>query len=239
MLMQQVANNRRPIITEVNPKSPISEAYRTLRTNVDFSAIDEKLQVIMLTSASPGEGKTTTTTNLAVTYAQSDRKVLVIDADLRKPTMHHTFMKTNRMGLTNVLTAQADPHDVIMETHIPNLHLLTSGPIPPNPSEILSSKKMTAFLDQMRACYDMIIIDTPPALAVTDAQIVATRCDGVILVILAGKVKKDMAIKMKANMDHVKARILGVVLNNVDRKSGEGYYYYYYGTQDLNSETAK
>lgn len=232
MSMQRSAKNKRPIITELNPKSPISEAYRTLRTNIDFSSIDEKLQVIMLTSAGPGEGKSTTTTNLAVTYAQSERKVLVIDADLRKPTMHHTFFKTNRWGLTNILTGQSSPEEVITSTHIPNLYLLPSGPIPPNPSEILASKRMTAFLDQMRSQFDMVVIDTPPALAVTDAQIVATRCDGVIMVIHSGKVKRDMAMKVKANLEHVKARILGVVLNNVDRKSGEGYYYYYYGNKE-------
>lgn len=223
--------NRRPIITDINPKSPISEAYRTLRTNIDFSAVDEKLQVIMLTSAGPGEGKSTTATNLAVAYAQSDRKVLIIDADLRKPTMHHTFVKSNRMGLTNVLTGQLLPGSVLMETHIDNLHLLTSGPVPPNPSEILASKRMEALLSELRGIYDIIIIDTPPALAVTDAQVVASRCDGVLMVIHAGKVTRDAAMKVKQNLEHAKARMLGVVLNNVDRKNGEGYYYYYYGNK--------
>lgn len=226
------AKNKRPIITDINPKSPISEAYRTLRTNIDFSSIDEQLKVIMLTSAGPGEGKSTTATNLAVAFAQSDRKVLIIDADLRKPTMHHTFMTTNRWGLTNILTGQSRPAEVIVETYIPNLSLLPSGPIPPNPSEILASKRMTAFLDEMRTEYDVVVIDTPPALAVTDAQIVSTRCDGVIMVINSGKVKREMAQKVKSNLEHVKARILGVVLNNVDRKSGEGYYYYYYGARE-------
>lgn len=226
------SNNKRPIITDINPKSPISEAYRTLRTNIDFSSIDEELKAIMLTSAGPGEGKSTTATNLAVVYAQNERKVLIIDADLRKPTMHHTFNKSNRWGLTNLLTGKTAMQEVIVETEIPNLHLLPSGPIPPNPSEILSSKRMSAILDELKGMYDLVVVDTPPALAVADAQIMATKCDGVILVISSGTTKRDAAAKMKANMDHVKARVIGAVLNNVDRKSGEGYYYYYYGAKE-------
>jgi capsular exopolysaccharide synthesis family protein len=224
--------NKRPIITDINPKSPISEAYRTLRTNVDFSAIDEPLRVIMLTSAGPGEGKSTTAANLAVAYAQSDKKTLLIDADLRKPTLHHTFTRSNRWGLTNIIADQRKEKEVICETDINNLHILTSGPIPPNPSEILASRKMSVLLEELKFTYDMIIIDTPPALAVTDAQIVATKCDGVILVIDSGKVKREVAMKVKSNLEHVKARILGAVLNNIDRKNGESYYYYYYGKKE-------
>lgn len=227
-----ITNSKRPIIADVNPKSPISEAYRTLRTNIDFSNIDEELKTIMLTSAGPAEGKSTTATNLAVVYAQNDRKVLIVDADLRKPTMHHTFNKSNRWGLTNVLTGKTQLSDVISETHVPNLHVLPSGPIPPNPSEILASKRMTVVLGELRNMYDLVIVDTPPALAVADAQIMATKCDGVILVIYAGSTKRDAIVKVKANMDHVKANVIGAVLNNVDRKSGEGYYYYYYGSRD-------
>jgi capsular exopolysaccharide synthesis family protein len=222
---------KRPIITDVNPKSPISEAYRTLRTNIEFSTIDEKIRVIMLTSAGPGEGKSTTATNLAVTYAQTGKQVLVIDADLRKPTMHHTFMKTNRMGLSNILSGQVLPNEVIALTHIENLSLLSSGPTPPNPSEMLGSQRMSALLTELKEIYDIIIIDTPPALAVTDAQLIATQTDGVIFVIDSGKVKRELALKVKSNLEHVRARILGVVLNNVDKKNGDAYYYYYYGNQ--------
>ncbi|WP_372813204.1 CpsD/CapB family tyrosine-protein kinase [Paenibacillus sp.] len=225
-------NNRRPIITHENPKSPISEAYRTLRTNIQFSAIDEELRVIMATSAGPGEGKSTTLTNLAVVYAQADMRVVLIDADLRKPTMHHTFSLSNRMGLTSVLSGQAEMDEVVRESYIPNLNLITSGPIPPNPSEMLASKRMTKLLDDLKERFDVILIDAPPILAVTDSQIVATKSDGVILVIDSGKVKRDMAIKAKANLEHVKARILGVVLNNMDRKNAESYYYYYYGAPE-------
>lgn len=229
----QLQTNKRPIIADINPKSPISEAYRTLRTNIDFSSVDEVLKVIMLTSANPGEGKSTTATNLAVTYAQADRKVLLIDSDLRKPTMHHTFSVTNRWGLTNILTGQAQPSELILKSDIPNLDLLTSGPIPPNPSEILASKRMSSLLKELRDNYDMVIIDSPPALVVTDAQIIATKCDGVILVVSAGTTKRAAVAKMKSSLEHVKARIIGSVLNNMDRKNGSGtYYYYYYGTKD-------
>lgn len=230
--MSRSIDKKRPIITLTNPKSPISEAYRTLRTNIQFSAIDEDLKVIMVTSAGPGEGKSTTAANLAVAYAQAEKKVLLVDADLRKPTLHHTFYISNRRGLTNMLTGQASPDQVIVASDIEHLDLLPSGPIPPNPSEILASKRMKAKLDELAAIYDVVIIDTPPALAVTDAQIVATRCDGVVLVIDQGKVKREIAMKAKANLDHVKARILGVVLNNVNPKNGETYYYYYYGRKE-------
>ena len=219
---------RRPLITLNNPKSPISEAYRTLRTNIQFSSIDHDIRCIMVTSASPGEGKSTTTANLAVTYAQSDKQVLVIDSDLRKPTMHHTFSVSNRMGISNILTGQSSSKDVIIETGIPNLFLLPSGPIPPNPSEMLASKRMKDLIAELLHHFDYIIIDTPPALAVTDAQIVSTLCDGVLLVIDSESVKSGPALKAKSNLDHVQARILGVVLNNMDRDQKE-YYYYYYG----------
>ncbi|MGQ7889896.1 CpsD/CapB family tyrosine-protein kinase [Paenibacillus sp. WC2504] len=219
--------NKRPIITHHNPKSPISEAYRTLRTNIQFSSIDEELRVLMITSAGPGEGKSTTLVNLAVAYAQADKKVLVIDADLRKPTMHHTLQVSNRWGLTNLLTNQLSVIEVLQETSINNLSIITSGPIPPNPSEILASKKMISVLDELKQQFDIILIDAPPAIAVTDSQIIATRADGVILVVDSDKVKRDAALKAKQNLDNVRARILGVVLNNVDRKNKDSYYYYY------------
>lgn len=223
------STNKRPIITHQNPKSPISEAYRALRTNIQFSSIDEELKVIMVTSAGPGEGKSTTLINLAVAYAQSDKNVLVIDADLRKPTMHHTLQVSNRWGLTNLLTNQLTIREVLQDTSIPNLSIISSGPIPPNPSEILASKKMVSILDELKQQYDIILIDAPPAIAVTDSQIIATRSDGVILVVDSDKVKRDAALKAKQNLENVRARILGVVLNNVDRKNKDAYYYYYYG----------
>lgn len=224
--------NKRHIITLTNPRSPISESYRALRTNIEFSSIDEKLQVLMVSSAGPGEGKSTTITNLAVTFAQSEKKVVLIDADLRKPTAHHTFAISNRWGLSSVVSQQCTLEEVIQVTDIPNLDVITSGAIPPNPAEMMGSKRMTAIMAQLREIYDIILIDTPPLLAVTDAQIVATKSDGVIMVVDQGKVKREIAAKAVKNLESVNARILGVVLNNVKRKANEEAYYYYYGVQD-------
>lgn len=227
-----LSKNKRQIITITNPRSPISESYRALRTNIEFSSIDEKLQVLMVSSAGPGEGKSTTITNLAVTFAQSEKKVILIDADLRKPTAHHTFSVSNRFGLSSVISQQCSLEEVIQISDIPNLDIITSGAIPPNPAEMMNSKRMTAVIEQLRKKYDIILIDTPPLLAVTDAQIVATKSDGVILVVDQGKVKRDIASKAVKNLESVNARILGVVLNNVKRKANEEAYYYYYGVQD-------
>jgi capsular exopolysaccharide synthesis family protein len=224
--------NKRQIITLTNPRSPISESYRALRTNIEFSSIDEKLQVLMVSSAGPGEGKSTTITNLAVTFAQSEKKVILIDADLRKPTAHHTFSISNRFGLSSIISQQCSLEEGIQATDIPNLDVMTSGAIPPNPAEMMGSKRMTATIEQLRQMYDIVLIDTPPLLAVTDAQIVATKSDGVILVVDQGRVKRDIASKAVKNLESVNARILGVVLNNVKRKANEEAYYYYYGVQE-------
>ncbi|WNQ10833.1 CpsD/CapB family tyrosine-protein kinase [Paenibacillus aurantius] len=217
----------RPIIMDVNPHSPIAEAYRTLRTNIEFSAVDEEIRVIMINSAQPGEGKSTTAANLAAAYALSGKKVLLIDADLRKPTVHHIFGLSNRFGVTNLLTTPADFKEAVRETHVDNLHVLTSGPTPPNPSELLGSKKMENLVHALKEAFDVLIIDTPPTLAVTDAQIVAALCDGVLLVLESGRIKREIARKAKANLEHVNARILGIVLNNVKRRDGDAPYYYY------------
>ncbi len=226
------SRNKRHIITLTDPRSPVSESYRALRTNIEFSSVDEQLQVLMVSSAGPGEGKTTTITNLAVTYAQSERKVVLIDADMRKPTAHHTFSLSNRWGLSSVMSQQCSIEEVTQVTDVPNLNVITSGPIPPNPAEMLGSKRMSAMIEQLRLAYDIIMIDTPPLLAVTDAQIVASRSDGVVLVVDQGKVKREIAKKAIQNLENVNARIIGVVLNNVKRKANEESYYYYYGAQD-------
>ncbi|RED65812.1 CpsD/CapB family tyrosine-protein kinase [Cohnella lupini] len=222
---------KRHIIVHNNPKSPISEAYRSLRTNIQFSSSDAKVQIIMVTSANPGEGKSTTASNLAVTYAQANQKVLMIDADLRKPTAHHTFLASNRNGLSNVLSNQCQLSEVIVDTFVPNLSLLPSGITPPNPAELLGSNKMKVLLSDLRDQFDMIIVDTPPALAVTDSQIIASICDGVILVVDSGRVKHAQAQKARDKLTHVNARMLGVVMNNV-RHGNKDEYYYYYGASE-------
>lgn len=223
------SESRRRLITVVNPRSPVSETYRTLRTNIEFASVDEALQVIMVSSAGPGEGKSTTIANLAVAFSQSDRKVLLIDADMRKPTAHKSFQISNRFGLSSVISQQCTLQEVLQSSDIPNLDIMTSGPIPPNPAEMLASKRMTALLDELKGIYDIVLIDTPPLLAVTDAQIASTKSDGVVLVVDQGRVKRQFAQRAIQNLQNVNARILGVVLNNVKRRSNEEAYYYYYG----------
>lgn len=225
--MRTRMRNERRLITIEEPMSPISEAYRVLRTNIQFSAIDQAMQVITVTSAQPREGKTTTISNLAVAYAQDGKRVMLIDADLRKPTLHRVFARTNRKGLTNVLANISTLEDEMQATDVEQLFLLTSGPMPPNPAEILATKRMGMLLDELRQQFDVILIDTPPALALTDAQVIASRSDGVLLVVSSGKTKRDLIRKCKANLEYVNANLLGVVLNNQNRREAESYYYYY------------
>ncbi|CAM4139337.1 CpsD/CapB family tyrosine-protein kinase [Paenibacillus alkaliterrae] len=212
------------LITEKNPKSPISEGYRMLRTNIEFSTINDKLKIIMVTSSKPSEGKSITCANLAVTFAQANKRVLVIDADLRKPAQHHIFTISNQKGLTTALLGQKELQDVIQHTNTENLSVLAAGPTPPNPSELLSSNRMEALLEKVRETYDVIIIDTPSIMLVTDAQLVASQSDGVVLVVDSGKIKKDAVLKAKAYLDHVNAKLIGVVLNNSSPKNLDSYY---------------
>jgi len=219
--------NKRKLITRTNPRSPISEQYRTIRTNIQFAAVDRDIQVIMVTSSIPGEGKSTSAANLAVVFAQQGKNVLLIDADLRKPTMHYTFNVTNTFGLTNVLTRRMDLSEAVEKTEVENLDILSSGPIPPNPAELLGSKAMDELLKQLRTEYSTIIIDTPPLMAVADAQILASKCDGSILVINSGKTVIDNVLKSKEKLTSSSARILGTILNNKKIISKQDIYYYY------------
>ncbi|WP_342554635.1 CpsD/CapB family tyrosine-protein kinase [Paenibacillus sp. FSL R7-0652] len=222
--MSRQTNDKGNLVTVANPKSVSSEAYRKLRTNIQFSSIDSQIRTIMIASAVSGEGKTTTIGNLAVAYAQEGKKVLLMDTDLRKPALHRMFNVPNHIGLTSVLSSQYQVTEVLRETVVEGLHVLTSGPIPPNPSEMIGSRKMLALLEDLKEEYDVILFDTPPVLTVTDALIISSLCDGVILVVSAGKVKKDLVKKAKGYLEHVNARILGAALNNVQqskRRYGE------------------
>lgn len=219
---------KRRLLAHNSPKDPIAEQYRTIRTNIQFSNVDQDIKTIVLTSSGAEEGKSTTSANLATVYAQQGLKVLLIDADLRKPTGHYTFRLENHIGLTNVLTRQSTLAQAVQESEIPHLSVLTSGPIPPNPSELLASAQMAELLKEMKEKFDMIIFDTPPILAVADAQILANQVDGTILVVSSGKTEKDAALKSKELLSNAQGKLLGVVLNN--RKVEEGNYYYYYGT---------
>lgn len=222
-------STKRKLITNTDPKSPISEQYRTIRTNILFSSVDEKLHSILVTSTSPGEGKSTTISNLAVVFANQGKKVLLVDADLRKPTMHYTFGLQNTVGLTNVLTKQTLLEDAVAKTGVENLSALSSGPIPPNPAELLGSLSMKEFLAHAQEQFDYVLFDTPPVLAVTDAQVLANQCDGVVLVVDSGRTEIEGAQKAKELLQSAKAKLLGVVLNN--QKLKDSAYYYYYGNE--------
>lgn len=211
-----------------NPSSGIAEAYRSIRTNIQFYNVGERMRRLMVTSSGPSEGKSTTSSNLAITFAQNGNKVILLDADLRRPFLHRVFQVSNLVGLTNVMVGESTLESAIQPTEVPGLSVLTSGPIPPNPAEMLGSARMKEVLDQLSDLADVIIIDSPPIIAVTDASVLAPQVDGVILVAGAGLVNRDMAQRAKAQLEAVRARVLGVVLNGVEA-DGSGYYNYYYG----------
>ena len=213
-------------IVETKPKSVAAESYRTLRTNLQYSSFDKEYKVIVVTSSEPGEGKSTTAGNLAISLAQGEKKVLLIDCDLRKPSLHKKFKVSNIVGLSDVLIGMEKLEDA-GNRYKKNLMVLTSGKVPPNPSEMLGSKAMTALLETLREEFDYIILDTPPIQLVTDSQILATKADGTILVIKAEATKKE-AVQSSINLlKKVNAHIIGTVLNGVDNKKNK--YNYYYG----------
>ncbi|MCM2675924.1 CpsD/CapB family tyrosine-protein kinase [Alkalicoccobacillus plakortidis] len=216
---------QRQLVADLHKHSPISEQYRTIRTNIEFSSVDKELRSFVVTSAGPGEGKSTSVANLAIVMAQNGQRVLIIDADMRRPTVHYTFSSPNTRGLTNVLSKQTTLEETVQITKIEHLSILTCGPIPPNPAELLNSRMMELVLEQALEQFDIIILDAPPVMAVTDAQLIASKVDGTILVTSSGKTDRDEVVKTKDLLLKSKANLLGVILNNkpVDEKS---YYYY-------------
>lgn len=209
--------NDSSLIVSMNPKSPISEVYRLLRTKIHFSSKDQELKTLMITSTQVGEGKTTTISNLAVTYAQEGKKVLLIDADMRKPSLHRVFSQSNHHGLSTLLTGQTNVQDSVYETIVDHLWLIPSGPIPANPSELMDSVVMRGLLEQLKQEYDVILIDTPSVLSVSDSVILSSLCDGVVMIVAAGKVRKEHLKKAKEQLDHANARMLGIVINKEAR----------------------
>ena len=221
------------LITQKNPKSPYSEAFRTLRTNIQFSSIDKEIRVILFTSATPKEGKTTVAANLATSIAMGEKSVLMIDCDLRRPRLHKVFQIPNVEGLTNILMGEKRLGEVEYRGsgESSSLSIVTSGPLPPNPSELLSSIKMKNFLEDVRASFDMVILDSPPVGLVTDSAILSTIADGTILVIEAGKTEIEAAQRAKELLDKVNANIIGAVINKIpiDKRGAYRYNYYQYG----------
>lgn len=215
-------------ITYTDPKSPAAEAYRTLRTNLGFASLDNPCRVIMVTSPGPNDGKSTIASNLAVVLAQAGHMTLLVDCDLRKPMQHKIFTLENVQGVTNCILQHLEVRQVAKNGAVENLHVLTSGPIPPNPAEILASERAKEFLQELGQYYDYIVIDSPPVLAVTDASLMAQVVDGVILVVSSHETRREAAQEAKEQLAKANARILGVVLNKVKVESPDYHYYYYY-----------
>lgn len=217
------------LITINDPKSLISEAYRGIRTSIQFSNLDKKIKVINVTSSKQGEGKTTVLANLATTFANLEKKVLILDGDLRNPTIHKIFELSNIYGLTDVLLENKTFEECVYCTDTKNLHVLTCGAIPPNPSEMLASNKMIDFVSNLKDRYDYIFIDTPAIGVVTDAGIVSTYSDGCIFVVGAKKTEIETVKISIEKLESLGANILGGILNKFEvNKSSSDYYSDYY-----------
>ena len=215
-------------IVEKNPKSVAAEAYRSLRTNIQYSSFDKEYKTILVTSSNPGEGKSTTAGNLALTLAEGEAKVLLVDCDMRKPAMHKSFRVTNTYGISDVLLQRKKVMEVA-HRYNENLYIITAGKIPPNPAEMLASNAMTLFLKEMKEHFDYVVLDTPPVQAVADAQILSTKVDGSLFVVRAGVTKKYDVQNSIATLKKVNANIIGTVLHAVENSRNK--YYYYYGNE--------
>jgi capsular exopolysaccharide synthesis family protein len=201
------------LVTLANPRSAAAEAYRTLRTNIQLSSIDSPVRALLVTSASADEGKSTTLANLAVAFAQAGQRVVIVDSDLRRPSLHTIFGVANERGLISMLLEDDAPAPLV-DTAVPGLRLLPSGPIPPNPSELLGSKRVEQAIERLRADADLLLFDAPPVLAVSDAAVLSRRVDAALLIVSAGRTKRDHANRAKQQLERAGARLLGVVLTN-------------------------
>ena len=224
------------LIVHEQPKSPIAEAYRTLRTNIQYAKVDGELKVLLFTSAGPSEGKSTLAANTAIALAQTGQRVILVDCDLRKPVQHHVF-ELNKKGLTNCLVGESPAVELLQDTAVENLRVLTSGPIPPNPAELLGSARMGQAIEALKEAADYVVLDCPPTIAVTDACVLSRRADGVILVLDADQVRPEMAQKAKELLENAQANLLGTILNRAEVESEHSYYYYYYGHGDKEKAT--
>lgn len=214
---------RGSLMTIENKNKQGLEQFRSLRSNIYFSSIDKELRTIAVSSPSSGDGKTMTASNLAVVISQEGKKVLLVDADLRKPSVHHVFWLENRYGLSNYLIGQKTLHTIIHSAY-PNLDIITSGIVPPNPSELLGSIQMSEFIQAVKEKYDVVIFDTPPVLIVTDPTLVASKCDGLLLVVRAKKNDMKEVKRVQEQLTFAGANIIGAVLNG--KKQPKGSYYY-------------
>lgn len=222
------------LIAHNDLKNPATEAYRVIRTSIQFAQAGKELKTLAFTSCTPNEGKSMTVANLAVVLTQAGKSVLLLDCDMRNPTVHKNFNLSNKLGLSSCISMGTALSDAVQKTSIEGLYALTGGVIPPNPSELLGSEQMKNVLQRVKEQYDYVLIDTPPVMPVTDALIVSRFVDGMILVIASAEVKVEMARDVKKQLVNAGANILGVVLNKVrSEHHGYGYgYYYYYGSKE-------
>jgi capsular exopolysaccharide synthesis family protein len=216
------------IVTQHDPKSPVSEAYRTLRTNFQFATIKRKPRTVMVTSAVPGEGKTTTAVNMAVTMADRGMRVLLVDTDLRRPNVHRVLRVERGPGLADVLREGADLTTVMRETRVENLWIVSSGRVPPNPSELIASERMQRLIERLGGEFDLVICDAPSILVVTDPVLLATHVDSVVLVVSANNARRETVLRACKLLQTANASVAGVVLNGVEATRRHYYYYYYY-----------
>ncbi len=206
-----------------------TEAYRVLRTNLQFAAVDRPLRSLLITSTAPAEGKSLTAANLAAALAQAGQQVVLLDADLHRPRQHRIFKIPNSIGVTTALvTPGIDLDDLLQVTQVPGLRVLTTGPLAPNPSELLASERMKALLAELKAHADIVVLDSPPTMALADAAILASNADGVILVLDASKTRRGLAKKAVEGLQQVKGRVVGAVLNRTPTRGAGAYYYYYH-----------
>ncbi len=231
-----------PLITLAHPNDPVSEAFRSLRTNIQYSQAGRQMRSLVVTSAGPGEGKTTVAANLAVVMAQSGKRVLLVDADLRRPTVHKLFGLVNNLGLATLMLAEnpTDPrtiHNHLQPGPVGSLRILTSGPIPPNPAELFSTEWAQGIFAALEEQADVVIYDTPPALTVTDPVILASRADATLLIVRAGQTRRDVVLKTMDVLQRVGGHVLAPILNRVKSEDiGYYYHYYYYGKYGYRSE---
>jgi len=213
------------LIMLTDPRSPAAEAYRTLRTNIMFQSIEKPIQTLLVASPMPDDGKSTTLANLAVTLAQSGHTTILVDADLRRPTQHTLWGLSNERGLTSImLDSSLRDAPPLQASGVDQLSILTSGPTPPNPADLLGSKQMEALIALLKTRAEYVLFDAPPVLAVTDAPLLASKLDGVLLVVKAGTTRRDQAERARDILQRIHVRIVGAVLNNAPRESsGTGY----------------
>ncbi|WP_251943433.1 MULTISPECIES: polysaccharide biosynthesis tyrosine autokinase [Staphylococcus] len=225
--MSRSKRNVSPLIVHNKPKSIVSEKFRGIRSNIMFSNANEEIGSVLISSEKPSSGKSTVSANLAITYAQAGYKTLVIDGDMRKPTQHYLFNLSNQSGLSNLIIGKVIKKDAIKNTHVDNLDVLTAGPVPPNPSELIGSKKFEELFQHLLAEYDFIVIDTPPVTTVTDAQLYAQLVENCILVIDSEKNDKKEVIKAKELLEKSFGKVIGVVFNKSKVEKNSNYYNYY------------